>query len=136
MLPDSIVIPMTSKPWLLYFSRMALYSGISGIQFSHQVAQKSTTVTLPFRSELFRLPPAMLARSNSGSCLRLPLAVTGLFPSADTETGPEGSLQPANKTANPRIKATFLIRALTPPRVVCHQYSLTGLLSQSLHHLL
>src|SRR5262245_60595867 len=58
-------MPTISTFLPLNSSAILLNLGISAMQGSHQVAQKSTISTLPFRSAAFNLPPAMFSSSKS-----------------------------------------------------------------------
>src|SRR5215468_7019375 len=74
--PDCKAIPTTLTPRPAYFSRSLLKVGISARQGSHQVAQKPSTTTTPFKSAELICRPSMSSSLNSAaswsdSCLLL-----------------------------------------------------------------
>src|SRR5215510_1243190 len=79
--PEASATPITSTPLPLNFLCSSLNSGISDMQGPHQVAQKSTTMTLPFKlSELSGFPSRLCnLRSTIGFKLVFVDAVTPLL---------------------------------------------------------
>ena len=61
--------PTTSTPWSLYVSYSSFSTGISTRQGGHQVAQKFTTTTFPFKAERLASPPPRTGRVKSGAAL-------------------------------------------------------------------
>src|SRR5215468_913578 len=103
---DSTVMPTISTFLPLNSLAILLNLGISAIQGSHQVAQKSTMRTLPLRSDDFVLPPAMFSSSKSGA---------GPLTATDPESGAAfveraGEFVQANNTSGiTTAKAAFFI---------------------------
>ena len=60
-------MPTTSMPRGRFFRQNSAYSGISLMQGPHQVAQKSTTTTLPSRAARLSRPPLRSGRSKAGA---------------------------------------------------------------------
>src|SRR6266403_1027692 len=65
--PDCTASPMTLTPRDEYSFSSLLNSGISLTQFSHQVAQKSSTTILSLRSSDRSVRPSSCGRENCGT---------------------------------------------------------------------
>src|SRR5215216_382923 len=64
--PDCTARPITFTPRVEYSLSSLLNSGISLTQASHQVAQKSSTTILSFKSSERKVCPSSLGRENCG----------------------------------------------------------------------
>ena len=65
--PESSTTPTTSIPRNWFLRQNSAYSGISRMQGPHQVAQKSSTTTLPLSEARLTFPPLMSGRSKAGA---------------------------------------------------------------------
>src|SRR5258707_420414 len=67
---SSMETPITARPLVLYLSANSMYQGISSLHPWHQVAQKLSSTTLPFRSERLTGVPFSSFSENAGAALR------------------------------------------------------------------
>src|SRR5882762_7233266 len=67
---SSMETPITARPLLLYLSANSMYQGISSLHPWHQVAQKLSSTTLPFRSARRTGFPFSSFSENAGAALR------------------------------------------------------------------
>src|SRR5580698_5561549 len=84
---SSIATPSSVKPLSAYFCWNSISQGISSRHGSHQVAQKFTTTTLPFRLASVTSLPSRSLNVTSGAAGLLPCASA-----ADVPTAPELAL--------------------------------------------
>src|SRR4249920_2860250 len=97
---SSVRIPMMFRPLLPYFSWNSMNHGISILQGPHQVAQKSSRITLPLNAESFT---SLLFRSLSVKLRFAGLALAGHEPPAANapreDQGSAGSVNTASASA-------------------------------------
>src|SRR5579863_4824231 len=73
LLPSSsMATPKITKSLSAYFFCSSISQGVSILQGSHQVAQKSTSTALPRKSESFTLLPCKSWNTTSGGISKLP----------------------------------------------------------------
>src|SRR5579871_2691826 len=86
---SSIETPSTANPLSLYCCSNSMNQGISTLQGAHQVAQKSSSTTLPLYSDRCTVFPSTSLSTKSGAALRslspLTAARTLVEPHPDNE---------------------------------------------------
>src|SRR3954467_2778587 len=91
-------MPTTFRPWSLNSLASSFSPGIARTHGGHQVAQKSKTMTLPFRSDNFTSLPLMSLSVKSGAGLPdIATAGTSMSPPPDwmvaASRAPDGGAQ-------------------------------------------